>query len=198
MWNIEQNASTAFHPQTNGQTERVNQEVKTFLTMFAKNDIQNWAEHLALAQFCYNDRKHSATGYSLFYLNYGYHPSKGLKLYTESKAPIAEEFVKEIEMIWAKAKANLEKAANQMKKQHDKTKNPTISYQPGDRVLLSTENINFTHINKKFTPKFTGPFKIIEKVGQSSYQLKIPTSWKIYNVFNEKLLKKYNEPSTSI
>ena len=64
MWNIEQNASTAFHPQTDGQTERVNQEVKTFLTMFTKNDSQNWAEHLALAQFCYNDQKHSATGYS--------------------------------------------------------------------------------------------------------------------------------------
>ena len=55
MWNIEHNASTAFHPQTDGQTERVNQEVKTFLTMFTKNDSQNWAEHLALAQFCYND-----------------------------------------------------------------------------------------------------------------------------------------------
>ena len=43
-----------------------------------------------------------------------------------------------------------------------------------------------------------GPFEVIEKVGQSSYWLKIPASWKIYNVFNEKLLKKYNEPSTSI
>ena len=85
-----------------------------------------------------------------------------------------------------------------MKRQHDKTKRLAVSYQPGDRVLLSTENINFAHINKKFTPKFTGPFEIIEKVGQSSYQLKFPASWKIYNVFNEKLLKKYNEPSTSI
>ena len=163
-----------------------------------KNDSPNWAEHLALAQFCYNDRKHSATGYSPFYLNYGYHSSKGLKLYTESKAPIAEEFVKEIELIWEKAKRNLEKAANQMKKQYDKKKRSALFYQPGDKVLLSTENINFTHINKKFTPKFTGPFEVIEKVGQSSYQLKIPASWKIYNVFNEKLLKKYIEPSTSI
>ena len=102
-------------------------------------------------------------GYSPFYLNYGYHPSKGLKLYTESKAPIEEEFVKEIETIWAKAKANLEKAADQMKRQHDKMKKLVISYQPGDRVLLSTENINFAHINKKFTPKFMGPFEIIEK-----------------------------------
>ena len=178
--------------------EWLNQEVKTFLTMFAKNDIQNWAEHLALAQFCYDDWRHSGTGYSPFYLNYGYHPSKGLKLYTDSKAPIAEEFVKEIELIWTKAKANLEKAADQMKRQYDKRKWPTSSYQPGDKVLLSTENINFTHINKKFTLRFTGPFEVIEKVGQSSYQLKIPISWKIYNVFNEKLLKKYIEPSTSI
>ena len=85
-----------------------------------------------------------------------------------------------------------------MKKQYDKKKRSTVQYNPGDKVLLSTENINFAHINKKFTPKFAGPFEVIEKVGQSSYQLQIPASWKIYNVFNEKLLKKYIEPSTSI
>ena len=79
--------------------------------MFTKIDLQNWAKHLALAQFCYNDRKHSATGYSPFYLNYEFHPSKGLKLYTESKAPIAEEFVKEIELIWEKAKQKFKKGS---------------------------------------------------------------------------------------
>ena len=92
----------------------------------------------------------------------------------------------------------MEKAADQMKRQYDKKKRSTVQYKPGDRVLLSTENINFAHINKKFTPKFTGPYEVIEKIGQSSYRLRIPTSWKIYNVFNEKLLKKYIEPSTSI
>ena len=68
-----------------------------------------------------------------------------------------------------------------------------LSYQPGDKVLLSTKNINFTHINNDFTPKL--PFEVIEKVGQSSYRLKIPASWKIYNV---KLIKKHIEPSTSL
>ena len=145
--------------------------------MFTKNDLQNWAEHLALAQFCYNDQKHLATGYSPFYLNYGFHPSKGLKLYTKSKALIAEEFVKEIELIWEKAKQNLEKAADQMKKQYDKKKRLTVQYNLEEKVLLSTENINFAHINKKFTPKFTGPFEIIEKVGQSSYRLRIPRTY---------------------
>ena len=63
-----------------------------------------------------------------------------------------------------------------MKKQYNKKKSSAPPYQPGDKVLLSTENINFTHINKKFTPNFRGPFEVIEKVGQSSYQLKIPAS----------------------
>ena len=99
-----------------------------------------------------------------------------------------------MELIWEKAKQNLKKAADQMKKQYDKKKRSTVSYKSGDKVLLSTENINFTHINKKFTPKFAGPFKIIEKVGQSSYRLCIPASWKIYNVFNENTLNP--QPST--
>ena len=70
---IKGNLLTAYHPQTDGQTERVNQEIKEFLAMFVNEKQDDWSDWLAIAQFCHNDREHSATGYSPF-LNYGYHP----------------------------------------------------------------------------------------------------------------------------
>ena len=98
----------------------------------------------------------------------------------------------------SKSKIQSEEGSRPNEKTIQQEETVSTLFKPGEKVLLSTENINFAHINKKFTPKFAGPFEVVEKVGQSSYQLKIPTSWKIYNIFNEKLLKKYNEPSMSI
>ena len=71
---IKGNPSTTYHPQTDGQMERVNQEIKEFLTMFINKKQDNWSDWLAIAQFCHNDQEHSATGYSPFFLNYGHHP----------------------------------------------------------------------------------------------------------------------------
>ena len=76
---IKGNPSTAYHPQTDGQTERVNQEVKEFLTIFVNNKQDDWSEWLPIAQFCHNDRQHSATKHSPFFLNYGRHPRKGIE-----------------------------------------------------------------------------------------------------------------------
>lgn len=74
---IMSNASTTYHPQTDGQTERLNQEVEHFLRVFTNYHQTDWAEWLTLAKFSYNDKVQSSTGYSPFYLNYGQHPWKG-------------------------------------------------------------------------------------------------------------------------
>ena len=89
---IKGNPSTAYHPQTDGQTERVNQEVKEFLTMFVNDRQDDWSEWLAVAQFCHNDREHSATKYSPFFLNYGYHPRKGIEPKREYKVEAVKDF----------------------------------------------------------------------------------------------------------
>ncbi len=72
---IKGNFSTAYHPQTDGQTERVNQEVKKYLRMFVNHLQTDWAEWLSLAAFAHNNRTHSSTGKSPFEVNYGYNPA---------------------------------------------------------------------------------------------------------------------------
>ena len=71
---IKANASTTYHPQTDGQTERVNQEVEKYLRIFVNHLQDGWVEWLSLAAFAHNNRVHSATGKSPFFVNFGRNP----------------------------------------------------------------------------------------------------------------------------
>ena len=117
---IKGNPSTDYHPQTDRQMEQVNQEVKEFLTIFVNEKQDNWSNLLSVAQFCHNDRKHSATNHSLFYLTYGYHPKKGLEPKWEYKVEAVGEFVEQITEARKSAKEALEHANTLMKNQYDK------------------------------------------------------------------------------
>ncbi|SJL17305.1 uncharacterized protein ARMOST_20854 [Armillaria ostoyae] len=112
MLNITQNASTAFHPQTDGQTERVNQEVKKYLWIFISHRQDDWADWLPLAEFAHNNQAHSMTGRSLFMILY------------DSKVPAASDFSKVMAKIHKETETMLKEAAGQMKAQYDKHKRP--------------------------------------------------------------------------
>ena len=81
-----------------------------------------------------------------------------------------------------------------MKKQYDSHRRPSTEYKKGDKVYINAEHLPRTRPSKKLDKKFFGPYEIIEKVGASAYRIKIPMTWRIYNVFNEVLLKPYYPP----
>ena len=81
MMGIQQNLSTAYHPQTDGQTERVNQEIEQYLQIYINHRQEDWAEWLPVAEFSYNDKIHTATGYSVFQLTEEHHLWKGTEPY---------------------------------------------------------------------------------------------------------------------
>ena len=74
LLNIEGNFSTAHHPQTDGQTERTNQEIEQYLRIYVNHHQNDWAEWLPIAEFSYNNKIQSSTGQSPFLTLYGYHP----------------------------------------------------------------------------------------------------------------------------
>ena len=84
--------STAYHPQTDGQTEWINQEISTFLKHYVNYQQDNWIEWLAAAEFQYNDKRHTVTGQTLFKLNFGWHPWKG-DLTVQTEFPKLKEFL---------------------------------------------------------------------------------------------------------
>ena len=71
---IKRRLFTAFHPQTDSETERENSTIKAYLRAFVNLEQNNWARLLLIAKFAYNKAKNSSTGYTLFKLNCGYHP----------------------------------------------------------------------------------------------------------------------------
>ena len=77
MIGVKANPSTAFHPQTDGQMERVNQEIEVYLRAYVDHLQDDWAEWLSTAEFALNNHQHSATGQTPFFLEYGRHPWNG-------------------------------------------------------------------------------------------------------------------------
>ena len=90
--------------------------------------------------------------------------------------------------------ASLKMAAETMKQFYNQTKEESIQYKKGDKVWLEATNITIKCPMKKLDNKYLGPFEILEKVGKSVYHLKLPSQWKIHDVFNEVLLSPYHSP----
>ncbi len=141
---VKSNTSTTFHPQTDGQTEWVNQEIEKYLCMFVNHLQTDWAEWLSLAAFAHNNRTHSSTGKSPFEVNYGYNPAvlPGSKPTGPFCIPASDTFVSKMQEVHATAKKSLEKAALLMKTQYDKKKCPAIEYNIGDKVWLDMTNLH--------------------------------------------------------
>ena len=140
MLKIVRNPLTAYHPQTDGQAERANAIVKEFLTFMVNKEKDDWTEWLAIAQFSYNNRVHTTTGYSPFYLTYGQHPYKGQYSVPSERSPLADEFAKRMKEIWDQTMMALEKANEVMKKANDQKGVVKKAWLPGQKVLVSTTN----------------------------------------------------------
>lgn len=195
LTNIRSNASTAFHPQTDGQTERVNREVEVFLRAYVNEAQDDWDQWLSIAEFAYNNRIHSSTGFSPFFLNYGFHPAFSIDGRRSSNNETADQFAKRMKELQEQASTQLTKTAEYMKTQYDKKTRDSPEFRPGDKVWLESTNIRTKRTTKKLDDKRFGPFPIVEKVGQAAYKLELPHTWRQHPVFHESLLTPFIESS---
>ena len=93
---IKKMLSIAYYPQLDGQTERINQEIGTFLWHYVNYQQDDWTEWIAVVEFHYSDKKHAATGQTPFILNFGRHPWKG-NLIIQTEIPKLEEFLMKLQ-----------------------------------------------------------------------------------------------------
>ena len=120
MLGIKLAASTAYHPQGDGQTERVNQELEQFLWVFVNKRQDDWQELLSLAEFQYNNHVHSSTQQSPFLLDTGRHPRMGFEpRQQESRLESVNEFTNRMWNTLEEAKAALAKAKDDMAQYYD-------------------------------------------------------------------------------
>ena len=101
--------STAYHLQTDSQTERINQEIGTFLWHYVNYQQDDWTKWIAAAKFYYNNTKHAATGQTPFVLYFGRHPWKG-NLEVQMEIPKLEEFLIKLQRSWEKATESIKAA----------------------------------------------------------------------------------------
>ena len=133
------NISTAYHPQTDGQTERMNQEIEQYLQIFVNERQTDWVDWLSLATFSYNDKEQTSTGHSPFFLNHGRHPNKGIEPRCEVKSQAAQDFADDLTQAQTKAQAT-----ETMKTFYDKKRAEAHNYVRGDKVWLEGSNITTT------------------------------------------------------
>jgi len=140
---IEMKLLTAFHSQTDGQIERINQELEQYLRFFIDHRQKDWLEWLVLAEFAINNKIHSTTKVSPFMVNYGRELRMGIGLRRKEKIEKATEFAERIRGVQKEAGAVLKRAQEEMKRQADRGKKEAEEWKVGDKVMLNIKDLMF-------------------------------------------------------
>lgn len=191
---IKANLSTAYHPETDGQTERANQDVKRGFRTYCNHMQDDWARWLPMVEFSDNNNTSSASSMTPFYLNKGFHPRMSFAPDTSSyestrerlQAARADDIAKRMEEMLEFGRSRLVESQKTMKDQADKHRRD-VSYNIGDKVWVSSKDIK-TRPSQTLEDKMFGPYRIIGRVG-TSYRLELPTTFKRTNTFHPSKLR---------
>ena len=195
---IQQNMSVAFHHETDGQTERMNQFVESVLRAFINPEQNNWDLLLPLVEFAINNAYQASIKTSPFFLNYGEHP----RTPSDSSIPLRgvsnENRLQQIHLAVKRAKASIQAAQDSMAAYENRHRRD-LEFQVGDFVLLHSKNLDL-HFpgSKKLAHLYFGPFKVLQRVGKLNYELEVPNSMKIHDVFHISSLKLYRSRGDGI
>ena len=193
--NTQLKMSTAYHPQTDGQTERANRVVEDMLRAFVNLHRDDWDEHLATVEFAYNSSPHTSTGFTPFELNGG---AAMLPLdialrpagQQRTNVQAAEDMVSEARQHLEDARLLLLKRQETQKKYADQHRREE-RYAVGDEVMLSTQQLPARYQGKLSDP-YTGPFRVVAVRGDVNVELELPPSLRrLHPVFHVDRLKRY-------
>jgi hypothetical protein len=183
--------STAFHPQTDGQTERLNQTIEAYLRAFVGKEQNDWVSLLPMAEFAYNNSVTSGNGMSPFYANYGFHPIAIDPASAGPLNPASQVYAHWMHTVHDESRKGLESAQERMRRYTDPKRQAPPAYQIGDLVMLSGRNIKTRRPSRKMDHKNHGPFQIEKVVSPLAVRLTLPRKWKIHNVFHVSLLEPF-------
>jgi len=167
--------SASYHHQTNGQVERVNKTLEEALRIFVKGQPKTWPQRLSMFEFAYNSSRHSTTGVAPFQLLYGEIPHTPASLIHGPlpRSPDATAFAEGLMSSQLAARDAIQQA-NRLFRERNARARRGHAYEPGEKVLLSSEHLSLRGEHRKFFPKFVGPFAIKELRGINTVELQIP------------------------
>jgi len=188
---IRSQMSTAFHPQTDGQTEWLSQTIEAYLRAFVSKQQNDWVRLLPKTEFAYNNSVTTGNGMSPFYANYGFHPVAMGPASMEPLNPGSQIYTHWMQTVHEESRKGLEDTQERMRRYTDPTQKEPPVYQVGDLVMPNSRNIKTCRPSRKLDHKNHGPFQIEKIVSPLAIRLTLPRKWKIHNVFHVSLLKPY-------
>ncbi|KAI5120859.1 hypothetical protein M0805_008232 [Coniferiporia weirii] len=190
---IKSKLSTAYHPQTDGQTERTNQEVEAYLQIYCGTSPHTWTDSLTDLEFSHNIQTHLVTKTLPFNIILGYDPIPIPPVIEDTDIPSLSLRLRLLSSIRKEVLTAHDLARTHMAQHGARGFKP---FKLGDKVWLEATNLHFPNRSCKLAPKQEGPFPIIQVLSPLNYRLKLPPAWKIHPVFHASLLSAYTETNT--
>ena len=197
--------STVYHPQTDGQTERANQDLENYLRRYVSWKQDDWAHWLSVAEFAANAAPSATTGISPFHAVYGYEPRMDFDIPTGEPRVLthdsgklhaqhqAEALATSLKQTWVDLKEAIQTSqARVSSRENEKLRDPTLA--AGDLAYLDTRHLSRGRQTPKLDFRWTGPYRV-EAVHGGSAKLSLPTGSKIHQTVNLSYLRRFdNDP----
>ncbi len=192
--NFNVSLTSGYHPQSNGQVERLNQELTRFLRSYCHRNQSDWSRFLFWAEYAQNSLHKPATGIPPFQCTLGFQPPLFPWSGEPSELPAVNSWLQRSEATWNEAHTHLQRAVRRSSDQanHHWLINP--DYQPGQWVWLSTRDLCLRLPCKKLSPRYVCPFKILRQITPVSFRLALPWYYRISPTFHVSLLKPAGGP----
>ncbi|KAI2646625.1 Transposon Tf2-6 polyprotein [Labeo rohita] len=192
--NINVSLTSGYHPESNGQAERLNQELTRFLRTYCHNNQQDWSRYLLWAEYAQNSLRKPSTGLTPFQCVLGFQPPLFPWSGEPSELPSVNDWLQRSEETWNMAHVHLQRAIRRAQEQADRHRRPHPAYTPGQWVWLSSRDLRLRLPCRKLSPRYVGPFKILRQITPVSYRLELPAHYRISPTFHVSLLKPAGAP----
>ncbi|QFZ26815.1 putative transposon Ty3-G Gag-Pol polyprotein [Clavispora lusitaniae] len=198
---IDRRLSTVGHPQTDGQTERMNRMVEQQVrTLINTHPNLEWDEVLPLAEFAINGSYQTAIGTTPFFANYGFHPRTSfIEPVPGTPIPFSDNPIINIKdtlrthtIILQQIRENMAQAQDIMERQANRHRRELILH-PGDQVALRRRFVFPTHSQTKWLPPYIGPFTVERRINDNAYEINIPSHLTQNNIINVENMKPFRE-----
>ncbi len=192
--NINVSLISGYHPQSNGQVERLNQEITRFLRSYCHQNQNDWSRFLLWAEYAQNSLRKPSTGLTTFQCVLGFQPPLFPWSGEPTELPAVNDWLMRSEETWNAAHVHLQWAVRRTREQADLRRREGPEYAPGQWVWLSSRDLRLRLPCKKLSPRYMGPFQITRQITPVSYRLALPADYRISPTFHVSLLKPAGGP----
>ena len=182
--------TSGYHPEGDGQTERVNQTLEQYLRIYCNYQQDNWKSLLPLAEFAYNNAPNATTGISPFFANKGYNPNFTVHPERDLASSRARHFVTDLDELHQELRKAILESQARYQESADRNRLVPPDFKVGDKVFVKAEFIRTTRPSKKLAERYLGPYEIIAQAGKVSWTLRLPDALhSVHPVFHVSMLE---------